>query len=143
MKRLALGLAAFVLASALLLAAARAQWVAVATMATAKNQEGIPTETIYKISPGVPEVYCNWMVLGAQAGDQISGTFVAVDVGKAAPANYVIDTATFVVPHSNSDTAWGHFSLTRPQGGWPFGIYLVEIKKNGGLVATAHFMISN
>jgi hypothetical protein len=143
MKRLVLGLAAFVLASALLLAAARAQWVAIATMATAKSQEGIPTETIYRISPAVPEVFCNWMVLGVHPGDQISGTFVMVDVGQAAPPNSVIDTTTFVVPQTYSETRWGHFSLARPRGGWPFGLYLVEIKKNQSLVATAHFMISN
>ncbi len=143
MKRLGFGLAAFVLASALVFGAARAQWVAVATMATATTMMGVPTETIYKISPAVPEVYCNWMVLGVRAGDRISGTFIAVDVGRAARPNDVIDTASITVPSSEVDYIFATFSLPRPQGGWPWGTYLVEIKKNRELVATAHFLISN
>jgi len=120
---------------------ARAEWVAVATMAEGVTQERVPTRSVYVLPPTVPEVYCAWMLLGAKAGDQITGTFVVVDVGDVAPPNYVIDTGISKIPPSQSDTAWEHFKLSRPSNGWPLGSYQVERRKNGVLVAVASFVI--
>ena len=100
---------------------ARAEWVAVATMAEGVTQERVPTRSVYVLSPTVPEVYCAWMLLGAKAGDQITGTFVVVDVGDAAPRNLIMDNVTFDIPAIEGDTAWGYFKLTRPTNGWPLG----------------------
>lgn len=148
MKRFGYGLAVVILASALVMGpvatgAALARWVAVATMATAATQRGVPTETIYKISPAVPEIYCNWVVLGVRPGDRITGNLVVVDAGQAAAPNTTLGSRSYTFPQSDVDAAWGHFEFQRPGGIWPSGYYVVEIMKNRELVATVHFMISN
>jgi hypothetical protein len=73
----------------------------------------------------------------APAGTKLSGSFIAEDVGKSAPKNFVIDSATVTAQDKMAAT----FTLGRPTKGWPIGQYRLEIKHGDKLVHTERFMI--
>lgn len=73
----------------------------------------------------------------APAGTKLTGSFIAEDVGKAAPKNFTIDTATVTAADKMAAT----FTLARPTSGWPTGQYRLEVKHGDKLVHTERFMI--
>ncbi|WP_375767966.1 hypothetical protein NR798_40805 [Archangium gephyra] len=73
----------------------------------------------------------------APAGTKLTGAFIAEDVGKAAPKNFTIDTATVTAADKMAAT----FTLARPNNGWPTGQYRLEVKHGDKLVHTERFMI--
>ena len=72
----------------------------------------------------------------APAGTKLTGAFIAEDVGKAAPKNFVIDSATVTAADKMTT-----FSLGRPTNGWPIGQYRLEVKHGDTLVHTERFVI--
>ncbi|HEX5753249.1 MAG TPA: hypothetical protein VFZ09_44020 [Archangium sp.] len=73
----------------------------------------------------------------APAGTTLTGSFIAEDVGKAAPKNFVIDSATVTAADKMAAT----FTLGRPTSGWPIGQYRLEVKQGKKLVHVERFMI--
>ena len=73
----------------------------------------------------------------APAGTKLTGAFIAEDVGKAAPKNFVIDSATVTAADKMAAT----FTLARPNNGWPTGQYRLEVKHGDKLVHVERFMI--
>jgi hypothetical protein len=73
----------------------------------------------------------------APAGTTLTGTFIAEDVGNAAPKNFPIDTATVTAQAGMAAT----FTLGKPTTGWPIGQYRLEVKHGKKLVHTERFMI--
>lgn len=73
----------------------------------------------------------------AKGGTTLTGSFIAEDVGEAAPKNFVIDSATVTAQDKMAAT----FTLGRPTNGWPLGQYRLEIKHGKKLVHTERFMI--
>ncbi len=115
---LALGVAVAVLGPA----PSRAQQPAVIDPMGLVLPTSLPKVTFYFRAPG---------------GTKLTGSFIAEDVGKAAPKNFAIDTATVTAADKMAAT----FTLARPKNGWPTGQYRLEIKHGDKLVHTERFMI--
>ncbi|OJT26694.1 hypothetical protein BO221_01280 [Archangium sp. Cb G35] len=73
----------------------------------------------------------------APAGTTLTGSFIAEDVGSAAPKNFVIDSATVTAADKMAAT----FTLGKPTSGWPIGQYRLEVKRGKKLVHVERFMI--
>ncbi|AKJ07435.1 hypothetical protein ATI61_111382 [Archangium gephyra] len=73
----------------------------------------------------------------APGGTKLTGTFIAEDVGKAAPKNTVIASANVTAADKMAAT----FTLARPTNGWPTGQYRLEVKHGDKLVHVQRFMI--
>jgi len=73
----------------------------------------------------------------APGGTKLTGTFIAEDVGKAAPKNLAIASATVTAQDKMAAT----FTLARPTNGWPTGQYRLEVKHGDKLVHVQRFMI--
>ncbi|WNG33584.1 hypothetical protein F0U61_08075 [Archangium violaceum] len=73
----------------------------------------------------------------APGGTKLTGSFIAEDVGKAAPKNFVIDSATVTAVDKMAAT----FTLARPAKGWPIGQYRLEVKHGDKLVHVERFMM--
>jgi hypothetical protein len=73
----------------------------------------------------------------APGGTKLTGSFIAEDVGKSAPKDFVIDTATVTAADKMAAT----FTLGKPTKGWPLGQYRLEIKQGDKLVHVERFMI--
>lgn len=87
----------------------------------------------------VPKLFAFFRTKGTEKGDTLRGTWIAEDVGDAAPANTKIDEATIT---GDEDNFHGAFSLSKPDKGWPVGKYKVEIHDGDELVTTVKFTIT-
>jgi hypothetical protein len=86
----------------------------------------------------IPKLYALFKTKGAKDGDKIRGTWIAIDVGDAAPPNAKIDERIF---DAEGDTDDGLFSLGKPTNGWPVGKYRFEIYVNDKLATSVNFTI--
>ena len=87
----------------------------------------------------VPKLFAFFRTKGTEKGDTLRATWIAEDVGDAAPANTKIDEATVT---ADEDDFHGAFSLSKPTKGWPVGKYKVEIYDEDELVTTVRFTIT-
>jgi hypothetical protein len=90
--------------------------------------------------PETPKLFLRWQGEALAPGDKIRCVWIAEDVGDAAPANYQInETST----KADDVRAFGTFTLSRPNDGWPPGKYRVEIYVGEKLAETLRFTIEN
>ena len=103
----------------------------------AAGKENKPTTSF---SSDVSSIYAFWKGEALEAGDTIHASWIAEEIGDAAPKDTKILEGDAKVYKSNED---GAFSLSRPGGRiWPLGKYRVEIYINGGLVELVKFTIT-
>ncbi len=76
-------------------------------------------------------------IQNAPANTTYKSSWVAVDVGNAAPPNTAIDSTQVTTNGSRNID----FSLTPPQTNWPVGIYSVEIDVNDVKAANLLFSV--
>jgi hypothetical protein len=79
-------------------------------------------------------------------GSKITTKWIAVDVGKAAPPNTVIDQSVVEVAAQNEPLQKGSFytvrgTLSRPNKGWPPGSYKAEWAMDGQPLGATEFQI--
>ena len=79
-------------------------------------------------------------------GTKITTKWIAVDVGKAAPPNTVIDQSVIEVAAQNEPLQKGSFytvrgTLSRPNKGWPPGSYKAEWAMDGQPLGATEFQI--
>jgi hypothetical protein len=80
-----------------------------------------------------------WVGVSPDAeGHVLSGSWVAEDVGTAAPPETLIDKADAKVGGQDKSVV---FSLSRPNNGWPLGKYRLEIREGDQLLLTHKFEI--
>ena len=91
-----------------------------------------------EFNPDTVKIYCAWKAEGLKSGAQLRGVWIAEDVGRAAPANFKIDEATFT---SMGNSAQGSFSLSKPNKGFPVGKYRLEIYIGSDLAKTVPFVV--
>lgn len=91
-----------------------------------------------EFTPDTPKIYCAWKAERLKSGTQLRGVWIAEDVGKAAPANFKIDQASYT---SLGSSAQGSFSLSKPNKGFPVGKYRLEIYVGSDLAKTVPFTI--
>ena len=73
-----------------------------------------------------------------QDGLEIEARWIAQNVGKSAPPNYVIGTYTMVTRGPLNIT-----TLSRPTNGWPLGLYRLELVHNGTVFHVEHYVIDD
>jgi hypothetical protein len=103
--------------------------------ALAKELTGEPT-TMFDTD--LPKIYVRWQGEELKKGDKIRIVWIAEDVGAAAPKNYKVSEASEV---ADGPRAFGTFTLSRPNKGWPPGKYRVEMYDGDQLADTIKFTI--
>ncbi len=94
-------------------------------------------DEIDAFAPGTAKIHITADLVDVSPGMKISSKWIA-EKCKGAPANYQIDgIAMTVAPKVNV----AHFSLSKPNAGWPVGIYRVELSINDKLTDTVHFKV--
>jgi hypothetical protein len=96
-----------------------------------KMMDTIPADT--------EELVFKYTVKGDSSGQTVSGTWIAEDVGDAAPPETVIDQAAEVKLGSLENEVT--FKLSRPTNGWPLGKYRLEVKSGDKIIDTQKFQI--
>ncbi len=89
-------------------------------------------------STETPRICLRWQGESFSAGEKIRCIWIAEDVGRAAPANYHVDEASYI---AGGGRASGAFTLTKPKKDWPEGKYRAEIYVGTQLVETLPFTI--
>ena len=78
-----------------------------------------------EFSSATPAIYCEVEVVKEEAGGTLESRWIAEDVGSAAPANTLIGKYSITLPEGSVGPA--HFSVSRPDKGWPGGSYRFEL----------------
>ena len=91
----------------------------------------------FRFSPTTPEITFDLQV-DLPEGTVVTGHWIAVDVGDAAPANFEI-AATDVVHQAGSTIS---YTLSMPSAGWPAGEYVLRITTDEP-IHDANFTISS
>jgi hypothetical protein len=86
-----------------------------------------------------PKIYARWQGEALQKGDKIRCAWIAEDVGDAAPKDFKVDETSTT---ANGARAFGTFTLSKPNKGWPVGKYRVEFYDSDKLVETVRFEIA-
>jgi hypothetical protein len=72
-----------------------------------------------------------------KAGSKVTVSWIAVDTGGAAPANYKIDEVDLDISIENHVNS----ALSRPNSGWPEGAYSVVFSVDGKPMETVDFAV--
>ena len=91
------------------------------------------------ISADTEELVFKYEVKGDSSGQSVSGSWIAEDVGEAAPPETLIDAPAEVKLGSLENQVT--FKLSRPTAGWPLGKYRLEVKAGDKMVDTQKFSI--
>jgi hypothetical protein len=105
--------------------------------ALAKELIGEPTT---EFDTNQEKIYVRWQGEALKKGDKIRMVWIAEDVGNAAPKNYKVDEASETAT-ADGQGAFGTFTLSRPNKGWPPGQYRVEMYDGDQLADTIEFAI--
>ena len=103
--------------------------------ALAKELTAEPTTSF---TPDLKKIFCRWQGDALNKGDKVRCVWIAEDVGNAAPPNYKVDEAQST---ASGPEAFGTFTLSRPNKGWPPGKYRVELYAGDQLADTLKFTI--
>jgi hypothetical protein len=104
--------------------------------ALAKELTAEPTTSF---TPDLKRIFCRWQGEALHKGDKIRCVWIAEDVGEVAPPNYKVDETDAT---ANGPEAFGTFTLSRPNKGWPLGKYRVELYAGDQLADTLKFTIA-
>ena len=96
-------------------------------------------ESTTSFASDIPKIFVRWQGEILTKGDKIRCVWIAEDVGNVAPNNYKIDETSMT---ANGPRAFGTFTVSRPNKGWPAGTYRVELSVKDELVDTLKFTIS-
>jgi hypothetical protein len=95
-------------------------------------------ESTSSFSTETPTVYLRWEAPTLKEGEKIRCIWIAEDVGKSAPKNYIVGETSVTAEGTPSS---GTLTLSKPKAGWPEGKYRAEIFLETELVATLSFTI--
>lgn len=102
------------------------------------DQSGtVPINITDRFSPDSPALHALVTVADAAAGTVVKGAWVSVDA--ISTPNYQIDAAEVTMKEAEGTL---HFSLSRPNNGWPLGNYRLDVYLNGRLATMATFSIA-
>lgn len=102
----------------------------VARDAAGESADSFSTET--------SKIYLRWKTDFFNNGRMLRCIWIAEDVGDAAPKDYHVDEASFILDQSHPS---GLFTLSKPKNGWPAGKYRAELYVGDKLVETVSFTI--
>ena len=98
----------------------------------------IPTGITDAFTSQTPRIHAVAVLDGVAAGTVLIGTWVAIDAIET--PNYVIDSAVVHVDQGGQVRA--HFTISRPNSGWPTGNYRLDFMIDGTLATSAPFTIT-
>ncbi len=102
------------------------------------SEEFLPINVTTRFFTDTPAIHGIVVLEQAQVGMKVNSAWVAVDAIDV--PNYRIDEAEVAVPDPSSRL---HFSITRPNNGWPVGNYRFEVYFGDSLVSTAPFQVES
>lgn len=97
------------------------------------------TETQATFAPDTAKIFLSADLTDAVAsGSKLTVSWISVDSGGVAPANYKIDEVSFDIGkiENHIDSA-----MTKPDTGWPVGTYQVQIAVDGTVKETVDFSV--
>jgi len=97
------------------------------------------------IQPETPKFWVAFTTPNAKPGDVIATRLIAVDTGPVKPPNTQIAETSVTVPAGSAGApasgANGTFNFTPEPPGWVPGKYMVQLTRNGAIMATTTFPI--
>ena len=107
----------------------------------AKDVEGDnfdPVDPTSVFSPDQAVIHLVVTLKNAPSDTTLKASWIAVDVGDAAPANTLIDEVEYTADGSGNV----HFTLGQPSSGtWPVGKYKVDLSIDGKVAKTVDFTV--
>jgi hypothetical protein len=101
------------------------------------GQGTIPINVTETFAPESPEIHVLARLENAKAGTKVRGVWISVDA--VSTPNYEIDSSEAELRKGAEDLA--HFSMTRPQKGWPVGNYRFELYLDGKMAGNLPFSV--
>jgi hypothetical protein len=90
------------------------------SVSLAKQRSG---KAITTFSSNTSEIYARWQGRRLRQGAKVKAVWIAENIGEDFPQDYKVDEASAV---TETPSAHGAFTLTRPEDGWAPGDYRVE-----------------
>jgi hypothetical protein len=128
-----------ILAASLFNIAAAARLVSVSTCGKISEPGTIPVNVSDRFNSDSPEIHAVAVLDDVSPGTRLKGTWVAIDA--IATPNYEIDSTIIVIKESGEVRA--HFSISKPNSGWPVGNYRLDFYIDGKLVTATPFAITS
>ena len=98
------------------------------SVSLAKERSG---KAITTFSSSTSEIYARWQGRRLRQGAKVKAVWIAENIGEDFPQDYKVDEASAV---TETPSAHGAFTLTRPEDGWAPGDYRVEFYVDDVLV---------
>jgi hypothetical protein len=98
------------------------------SVSLAKERHG---KAITTFSSSTSEIYARWQGWRLRQGAKVKAVWIAENIGEDFPQAYKVDEASVV---TETPSAHGTFTLTRPEDGWAPGDYRVEFYVDDVLV---------
>jgi hypothetical protein len=98
------------------------------SVSLAKERSG---KAITTFSSSTSEIYARWQGRRLRQGAKVKAVWIAENIGEDFPQDYKVDEASAV---TETPSARGAFTLTRPEDGWAPGDYRVEFYVDDVLV---------
>jgi len=98
------------------------------SVSLAKKRSG---KAITTFSSSTSEIYARWQGRRLRQGAKVKAVWIAENIGEDFPQDYKVDEASAV---TETPSAHGAFTLTRPEDGWAPGDYRVEFYVDDVLV---------
>jgi hypothetical protein len=98
------------------------------SVSLAKQRSG---KAITTFSSSTSEIYARWQGRRLRQGAKVKAVWIAENIGEDFPQDYKVDEASAV---TETPSAHGAFTLTRPEDGWAPGDYRVEFYVDDVLV---------
>jgi hypothetical protein len=98
------------------------------SVSLAKGRYG---KAITTFSSSTSEIYARWQGQRLRQGAKVKAVWIAENIGEDFPQDYEVDEASTV---TETPSAHGAFTLTRPEDGWAPGDYRVEFYVDDVLV---------
>ncbi len=109
-----------------------------ATMCAEVDSEYRPVNPTTEFGVNTPEIYCSVKLSNAPDDTAVMAQWVYVRGEAQGVTDYVIDEVNYV----GGGTGYIGFSLSRPDGGWPVGEYVVNLFVDGKEKESVPFTVS-
>lgn len=96
-----------------------------------------PVDPTDKFTLDTAAIHAVAKIEGGKPNTKVTGTFISVDA--ISIPNYEINTADAVLQKEGTTNA--HFSLSKPNNGWPAGNYKIDVFIDGKKVGSAPFSV--
>ena len=106
------------------------------SVSLAKERSG---KAITTFSSSTSEIYARWQGRRLRQGAKVKAVWIAENIGEDFPQDYKVDEASAV---TETPSAHGAFTLTRPEDGWAPGNYRVEFYVDDVLVNAVKLKIA-